>query len=80
MGFYGVYFEKDLIRSKLLKILKGTLMDSWKDILRPKPKKTEFIVSNLHSYCFNRYIKEKKNSIEVFFLMAIMALYLYQFF
>ena len=32
------------------------------------------MVSNLRNYLFNKYIKEK-NSIKVFFLLAMMALY-----
>ena len=56
---YRVCFKKDLIRTKLLGISKTTLIDSWKNILCPEQKKTEFRVSNLHCDLFNRYIEEK---------------------
>ena len=38
---YGVYFKKDLIRTKLLGISKAILIDSWKNILFPEPKKKQ---------------------------------------
>ena len=57
---YGVYFEKDLIRTKLPEISKTTLTDSNESILFSEPKKTLiYIVSNLHSNFFNKYIEEK---------------------
>ena len=68
----GVYFEKDLIRTKLLGLSKTTLMAAKREFCVLKLKNPKFIVWNIHSFLFNGYIYKK--TIEMLFLLAMMAL------